>query len=138
MKYIENIPIYLLFFVLFVLDALAISAFRQLLFEIQEGQSSKKRTIRIYREQSVKDKLFLSYINDYITKYVKEFNFFHTVYIILVITLAPQYLSIIICFLFYPNIVRILCFFFIVIKGIICLLNRLQVNSLLQSKYVKK
>lgn len=138
MSYIFKIPIIWFIIVLFLLDFLVIISMRDLLFDFMIGESNRKKTKKSLCQQGVKEKLFLNYIAKNLKSNIKDFKFYHTIYIAIIITLIPQDILLLLCSMFFQNQAKILFLLFITVKASICIINRLQVDSLLRSKYFFK
>lgn len=134
----ETKVIIILDFLLILLDCLAVSALRRLLLDFLIGQRNRKNAIKIHSEQSLKDRITLSYVKLFLKQYVSQFRFHHRVYLILIISLLPQY-AIVFTFNWLLKFnSRFLVYIFCGIKIFIIFAIRLQTDSLRTSIYAKK
>lgn len=83
------------YFLLVINDNLFWSNSRTLLISFLHTKRNEKGAMKIHKAQTRKNRLLLSYIKDYAV-YEKEFRFFYKIWIIFLITLIPQYVSVII------------------------------------------
>lgn len=123
---------------LILLDCYAISELRRFLLDFLIGQKNRKSALKIHSEQSVMDKLTLSYIPSYLKQYVSQYRFHHCVYLVLIVSLLPQYVIVIILNVLLAYNSRIVLYVFCGIKLLINISIRLQVDSLRQSIYGKR
>lgn len=123
---------------LLILDLITISSLRKFLLDFLREGKSKKNAQQIYATQPLKDKITLSFIVEYLKKYIKAFSRFHKIYKVVLYTLLPQYSIVIVCnIILKMKSMYVLCFFAI-IKLFICFLVRINVDSNRVSIYRKK
>jgi len=127
--------IVLLYMLLIGMDIQAIIAIRKVLIEFLIGARNKKTMQKIYKQQSVTNRINLRFIMPYLKKYKNDFKLYYWTYQILLLTLIPQYITVLVINIF-QNFTRYeINLVFIVIKVVLNIFLRSQVNSALQSKY---
>ena len=121
----------LLVVILFLLDCLIIKYLYRLLFGFLVGQKNKKSATNILNEQSIKDRLTLNFIKDYLKNRnrKKEFSFIQKLYIVNLTLLLPIYLCIALCALFFWEKTPIVLSVFLIIKVVEFFLIRLQFDA---------
>ena len=80
----------LLLLLLFLLDCGNLVFLRSLVYSFLLSKRNIKGAKKIHNEQSLKNRLFLSYIVEYAI-YKKEFVFYHKCWVFNLISLVPQY-----------------------------------------------
>lgn len=83
-----------------LLDCVTISDLRKFLLDFLKVKKSRKNAERVYAAQSIREKIMLSFIKTNLEKYIKEFTVYHKIYIVVLYTLIPQYITIIVCNVF--------------------------------------
>ncbi len=83
-----------------LLDCVTISDLRKFLLDFLKVKKSRKNAKRVYDSQSIREKIMLSFIKANLEKYIKEFTVYHKIYIVVLYTLIPQYITIIACNIF--------------------------------------
>lgn len=121
-----------------ILDFVTIADLRKFLLDFLYVKKSKKNISQIYYAQSTGQRITLSFIKQYLKKYVREFSFFHRLYLTVLYTLVPQYIVIILSnyFLGLKSIYILCCFAFL--KLVVCVLVRINVDSNRVSIYREK
>ncbi len=112
-------------------DDIAIDLLRGILLDFLIGVRNRKIAKEIYRQQSIRDKILLSFIKQYLKEYISAFEFYHIVYMAELISLVPQYVVIIV----FDSVKVIIAL--VIIKSILFILLRFQLDSFLKSKYCK-
>ena len=124
--------------IMVILDFIAISDLRKFLLDFLRVKRSKNNANRVYKSQSLCDKIMLSFIKEHLKKYIKEFTAFHRLYVVVIFTLFPQYVILIVCnVLMGMKSMYVLCIFAI-IKLIVCFIVRINVDSNRVSIYRNK
>ena len=121
----------LLYALLFISDSIAIDFLRHLLMDFMIGARNKRIARAIYNQQSLMNKVSLGFIRQYLTSYLAAFRVHHTLYIMELLTLLPQYIV-----LLATDNNHYLCFC-IVLKTSLFIYVRLRFDSLRRSKYRK-
>lgn len=124
--------------IMVILDLVVISDLRKFLLDFLRVKKSKNNANRVYESQSLSDKIMLSFIREHLKKYIKEFTAFHKLYVVVVFTLVPQYVILIVCNVLMGMKSMYVLSFFAVIKLIICLIVRINVDSNRVSIYRNK
>lgn len=124
--------------IMLILDFVAVSGLRKILLDFLRVKRSRHNADQIYATQSLFDKIKLSFIKAHLKKYIKEFSVFHGLYVVVLSTLVPQYIILILCnVLMGMKSLYVLCSFAIV-KLVICIWVRMNVDSNRVSIYRKK
>ena len=119
----------LLYICLLLLDILSLLDLRKLLYSFLLSKRNLKGARKIYKEQTVKNKILLSYIKQYAI-YTKEFIFFKRLYIVWLFSLVPQYVILLIVNMFSQLATMILlCVCFVIKLIIVFVVIRSQFNS---------
>lgn len=121
-----------------LLDAITISDLRAFLLDFLRVKRSKSEANRIYKTQSFRDKIMLSFIKENLENYVKEFTRFHWIYKMVLYTLVPQYIILIVCNILLEIKSMYVLIFFALLKLIVCFIVRIHVDSNRVSIYRKK
>ena len=99
------------------------------------GARNRKSARRIHREQKWVDRVGMGYIKPYLKCWHRDFAFFRGVYLTDLFTLIPQY-SVILCVLLRAeDRFNMLMYVLIAVKALLCLILRLQQDSLRRTKY---
>ena len=120
-----------------LLDAIAISSLRRLLYDFLIGAENRKTARDIYSQQSLKDRVFLGFIKSFLKSHRLAFNVYHWIYLVELVSLVPQYVILLAVYMLYGMQNNVLIFSLIAIKGLLCLIIRFQVDSLMRSRYRK-
>ena len=119
----------LLYICLLLLDILSLLDLRKLLYSFLLSKRNLKGARKIHKEQTVKNKILLSYIKQYAI-YTKEFIFFKRLYIVWLFSLVPQYVILLIVNMFSQLATMILlCVCFVIKLIIVFVVIRSQFNS---------
>ena len=87
--------IILLYVALILLDIDLITDLRWILLDFLIGARNRKSIRKIHKKQPLKERITLSYIKSYLKKYqpyVTDFKLIHTIYIVYLSILIPQYI----------------------------------------------
>ena len=121
-----------------LLDFVTISDLRRFLLDFLRVKKSRGNANRIYKSQSPRDKITLSFIKAHLKKYIKGFAFFHRIYLAVIYTLIPQYAILIVSNILLGMKSIYFLGFFAAIKLIISFLVRINIDSNRVSIYRKK
>lgn len=95
---------------LLILDCVTVSELRHFILDFLPVK--KKKSEKAYINQSLWDKIKLSYIQVHLRKHVKEFGIWHRIYLMVLYTLLPQYIILIGCnILLGEKSLNVLCLF---------------------------
>lgn len=99
------------------------------------GARNRKNARNIYRQRSLKDRVFLGFIKSFLKSHRSAFDVYHWIYLMELVSLVPQYAILLAVYML--NVVQnnILIFSVIAVKGLLCLIIRFQVDSLMRSRY---
>ena len=121
-----------------LLDAIAVSALRDILNDFLIGARNRKSARKIYREQSPRERLFLGYIRGYLKRHTAAFQVFRGIYLAELLSLIPQYAILFAVFLFRGPQDRFLAIYMLTVCAVKAGLNlflRLQVDGGRRSRY---
>ena len=120
---------------LVLLDTIAISSLRRFLYDFLIGAGNRKTARKIYRQRSLKDRVFLGFIKSFLKSLRSVFDVYHWIYLMELVSLVPQYAILLAVYVLYGVQNNILIFSLIAVKGLLCLVIRFQVDSLMRSRY---
>lgn len=120
---------------LVLLDTIAISSLRRFLYDFLIGAGNRKTARKIYRQRSLKDRVFLGFIKSFLKSHRSVFDVYHWIYLMELVSLIPQYAILLAVYVLYGVQNNILIFSLIAVKGLLCLMVRFQVDSLMRSRY---
>ena len=120
---------------LVLLDTIAISSLRRFLYDFLIGAGNRKTARKIYRQRSLKDRVFLGFIKSFLKSHRSVFDVYHWIYLMELGSLVPQYAILLAVYVLYGVQNNILIFSLIAVKGLLCLVIRFQVDSLMRSRY---
>ncbi len=120
---------------LVLLDTIAISSLRRFLYDFLIGAGNRKTARKIYRQRSLKDRVFLGFIKSFLKSHRSVFDVYHWIYLMELVSLVPQYAILLAVYVLYGVQNNILIFSLIAVKGLLCLMIRFQVDSLMRSRY---
>lgn len=132
----KAVVLYVVLLVLLVLlDTIAISSLRRFLYDFLIGAGNRKTAGKIYRQRSLKDRVFLGFIKSFLKSHRSVFDVYHWIYLVELVSLVPQYATLLAVYVLYGVQNNILIFSLIAVKGLLCLMVRFQVDSLMRSRY---
>lgn len=132
----KAVVLYVVLLVLLVLlDTIAISSLRRFLYDFLIGAGNRKTARKIYRQRSLKDRVFLGFIKSFLKSHRSVFDVYHWIYLVELVSLVPQYAILLAVYVLYGVQNNILIFSLIAVKGLLCLMVRFQVDSLMRSRY---
>ena len=120
---------------LVLLDTIAIRSLRRFLYDFLIGAGNRKTARKIYRQRSLKDRVFLGFIKSFLKSHRSVFDVYHWIYLMELVSLVPQYATLLAVYVLYGVQNNILIFSLIAVKGLLCLMVRFQVDSLMRSRY---
>ena len=129
----KSVVLYVVLLVL--LDTIAISSLRRFLYDFLIGAGNRKTARKIYRQRSLKDRVFLGFIKSFLKSHRSVFDVYHWIYLMELVSLVPQYAILLAVYVLYGVQNNILIFSLIAVKGLLCLVIRFQVDSLMRSRY---
>lgn len=118
-----------------LLDTIAIRSLRRFLYDFLIGAGNRKTARKIYRQRSLKDRVFLGFIKSFLKSHRSVFDVYHWIYLMELVSLVPQYAILLAVYVLYGVQNNILIFSLIAVKGLLCLVIRFQVDSLMRSRY---
>ena len=128
----------LLYFLLVMLDKVVIGDARRLLLDFLIGQRNRKNAKAIHAEQSFADRVKMGYILPMLKKYKADFQKYHTLYLVILYSLIPQYIIIVLFHVFAPGIIWYVFGTFLVIKFLLVIFYTLELGPLKMSVYAQK
>ena len=128
----------LTYFLLVVLDKVVISDARRLLLDFLIGQRNRKNAKAIHAEQSFADRVKMGYILPMLKKYKEAFKKYHTLYLVILYSLIPQYVTVILFHIFAPGLIWYVFGTFLVVKFLLAAFYTLELGPLKMSVYAQK
>lgn len=116
-------------------DTVAISSLRRFLNDFLIGALNRRTARKIYSQQNLKDRILLGFIKSSLKGNISVFKVYHWIYLVELVSLVPQYTILFTVYLLYDTQNEYPVFLLIAIKGLICLIIRFQVDSLMRSRY---
>ena len=111
---------------LVLLDTIAISSLRRFLYDFLIGAGNRKTARKIYRQRSLKDRVFLGFIKSFLKSHRSVFDVYHWVYLVELVSLVPQYATLLAVYVLYGVQNNILIFSLIAVKGLLCLVSLIR------------
>lgn len=130
--------IYLLYVIMILSDILIICDARRLLLDFLIGQSNRKNAQKIHDEQSLSDKIKMCYIGPLLKKHTSAFQKYHTLYLIILYSLIPQYITVILLHIFADAIIWYVLGGLLIIKLLLAVFYRLELGPNRMSVYSRK
>ena len=130
--------IILAYFLLLMLDKVIISDARRLLLDFLIGQRNRKNAKMIHAEQSFADRVNMGYICPMLKKHEKAFKNYHTLYLTILYSLIPQYITVILFHIFAPSIVWYIVGALLIIRFILVFYYGLELGPQKMSVYAQK
>ena len=121
-----------------ILDLVTISDLREFLLDFLRVKKSRKNANRVYKMQTLREKITLAFIKEHLKEYIAEFTAYHKVYMAVLFTLIPQYIIIIVCNILLEMKSIFVIAFFAVAKLIISFVVRINTDSNRISIFRKK
>lgn len=128
----------LAYFLMIMLDMIVISDARRLLLDFLIGQRNRKNAKQIHAEQSSKDKVTMGYIYPMLKKHQKSFKNHHTLYLIILYSLVPQYTTVVLIHIFAPSIIWYIMGALLIIRILFACYYRLELGPQRISVYAQK
>ena len=128
----------LAYFLIIMLDIIVISDARRLLLDFLVGARNRKNAKRIHAEQSFSDRVKMGYIQPMLKKYTGTFKKYHILYLVILYSLIPQYLTIVLCHIFATNIIWYVFGVFGGIKLLLTFFYALELGPQKMSVYAEK
>lgn len=88
-------------FGMLIADMCIIFCLRQINHDILVYNTNKKRAVKIYSKQNIKNKITFKFIKEYLKFYKKQYFIWNSLYLANLFALLPQYMTLVIsCFIF--------------------------------------
>lgn len=97
-----------------------------------------KKARKIHAQQTLRDRITLRYIKTMLKKNRSAFEKFYLLYMVLLVTLLPQYAAAIASCVVLGDSARYVLYGFLIVKAFLAVFYRLQFDSLHISIYAKK
>lgn len=133
-----QVVIYLLYFLIVLLDIIIISDARRLLLDFLIGQRNRKNAMQIHSEQIFKNRVLMGYIYPMLKKNKKTFKKYHRLYLVVLYSLLPQYIAIVCIHILVPDILKYVAGAYLLIRLLLAVLYRLELGPQRISVYAKK
>ena len=128
----------LVYFLMIMLDKVVISDARRLLLDFLIGERNRKNAKMIHAEQSFSDRVKMGYILPMLKKYTRTFRKYHILYLVILYSLIPQYITIVLFHIFVPSVIWYVFGVFLVIKLLITIFYTLELGPQKMSVYAQK
>ena len=128
----------LAYFLMIMLDKVVISDARRLLLDFLIGERNRKNAKKIHAEQSFSDRVKMGYILPMLKKYTGEFRKYHILYLVILYSLIPQYITIVLFHIFVPSVIWYVFGVFLAIKLLITIFYTLELGPQKMSVYAQK
>ena len=128
----------LAYFLMIMLDKVVISDARRLLLDFLIGERNRKNAKKIHAEQSFSDRVKMGYILPMLKKYTRTFRKYHILYLIILCSLIPQYITVILCHIFAPSVIWYVFGVFLGIKLLLTIFYTLELGPQKMSVYAQK
>ena len=121
-----------------LIDSLVITYLRSFLLDFLRVKKSRNAAKKVYKSQTWWERIILSFIKAHLQKFIKEFTFFHRIYVTVIYTLIPQYVILIVSNVLLEMKSMYFLAFFAIVKNIIFFLVWINIDSNKVSIYRKK
>ena len=128
----------LAYFLMIMLDIIVISDARRLLLDFLIGQRNRKNAKIIHAEQRFGDRVKMGYILPMLKKYTGTFRKYHILYLVILYSLIPQYITIVLFHIFATSIVWYVFGVFLGIKLLLTIFYTLELGPQKMSVYAQK
>ena len=128
----------LAYFLMIMLDKVVISDARRLLLDFLIGERNRKNAKKIHAEQSFSDRVKMGYILPMLKKYTRTFRKNHILYLVILYSLIPQYITIVLFHIFVPSVIWYVFGVFLAIKLLITIFYTLELGPQKMSVYAQK
>ena len=128
----------LAYFLMIMLDKVVISDALRLLLDFLIGERNRKNAIKIHAEQSFSDRVKMGYILPMLKKYTGTFRKYHILYLVILYSLIPQYITIVLFHIFVPSVIWYVFGVFLAIKLLLTIFYTLELGPQKMSVYAQK
>ena len=128
----------LAYFLMIMLDKVVISDARRLLLDFLIGERNRKNAKKVHAEQSFSDRVKMGYILPMLKKYTRTFRKYHILYLVILYSLIPQYITIVLFHIFAPSVIWYVFGVFLAIKLLITIFYTLELGPQKMSVYAQK
>ena len=128
----------LAYFLMIMLDKVVISDARRLLLDFLIGERNRKNAKKIHAEQSFSDRVKMGYILPMLKKYTRTFRKYHILYLVILYSLIPQYITIVLFHILVPSVIWYVFGVFLAIKLLLTIFYTLELGPQKMSVYAQK
>ena len=128
----------LAYIIIILMDIIVISDARRLLLDFLIGERNRKNAKKIHAEQSFSDRVKMGYILPMLKKYTGAFRKYHILYLVILYSLIPQYITIVLFHIFVPSIIWYVFGVFLGIKLLLTIFYTLELGPQKMSVYAQK
>lgn len=128
----------LAYFLMIMMDKVVISDARRLLLDFLIGERNRKNAKKIHAEQSFSNRVKMGYILPMLKKYTGTFRKYHFLYLVILYSLIPQYITIALFHIFVPSVIWYGFGVFLGIKLLLTILYTLELGPQKMSVYAQK
>ena len=128
----------LAYIIIILMDIIVISDARRLLLDFLIGERNRKNAKKIHEEQSFSDRVKMGYILPMLKKYTRTFRKYHNIYLVILYSLIPQYITIVLIHIFAPSLIWYVFGLFLGIKLMLTIFYTVELGPLKMSVYAQK
>lgn len=128
----------LAYIIIILMDIIVISDARRLLLDFLIGQRNRKNAKKVHAEQSFSDRVKMGYILPMLKKYIGAFRKYHILYLVILYSIIPQYITIVLFHIFVPSIIWYVFGVFLGIKLLLTIFYTLELGPQKMSVYAQK
>ena len=128
----------LAYFLMIMMDKVVISDARRLLLDFLIGERNRTNAKKIHAEQSFSNRVKMGYILPMLKKYTGTFRKYHFLYLVILYSLIPQYITIALFHIFVPSVIWYVFGVFLGIKLLLTILYTLELGPQKMSVYAQK
>ena len=129
---------HLLYFLLVLLDIIILSDARHILLDFLIGQRNRKSAIQSHSEQTFKNRVNMGYIYPMLKNHQKTFKRYHILYLLILCSLVPQYVTIVLIHTLVPNAIKYIVAFCLIVRLLLAIFYRHKLGPQRISVYAKK
>lgn len=133
-----KIIIFLFYFLILLLDLIIVSDARKLLLDFLIGQRNRKSAVLFHSGQPFFSKLNMGYILPLLKKYQATFKKYHALYLVILYSLIPQYITVVLFHVYLPHIASYLMGLYLFARVLLSAFYRLELGPQGVSVYAKK
>jgi len=126
-----------LYILLFLIDDEIIHRSRELIFCCVKGKYKRIKSDKLHKQQNLWNRITMRYLCELDKKYQRKFSRYYLLYFFELVTIIPQYISLLLCSIFIQYETRYLLYILVSVKLLASTFLRLQFNACKIPKFVK-